>query len=222
MRQSAEIHAVRVADYLDRDEAILAHATGRILHLGLGVSVLDVPAERRPDLIRQCLHGKLSARFDEVTGVEIDEESVRAFQQVLGNAILGNVEQLDRLSFDRPFDTVVAADIIEHLSNPGLMLESLRSHCHTDTRLIITTPHAFGLPNTVRFLMGRFREAPDHVLAFNLSGLRNLLRRHGYVVKYVATCHQPTISGTRFVLARTVLRRFPRLGGTIFMVVSPR
>lgn len=216
------MNAMRVADYLDRDQAILAHARGRVLHLGLGVSVLDAPAEERADLIRNSLHGRLSAKFTDVTGVELDEGSVRAFQEVLGNAVVGDVERLDRLAFDRPFDTVVAADIIEHLSNPGLMLESLRPHCHADTRLIVTTPHAFGIPNVARYLAGRFREAPDHVMAFNLFGLGNLLERHGYVVEYVATCHQPTISGARYVFGRAVFRRFPRFGGTIFLVASPR
>jgi hypothetical protein len=54
--------------------------------------------------------------------------------------------------------SVVSGDIIERLLNPSMMLDGIRTLCAADTRLIITTPNAFGMPNYCRFLLGKFKE----------------------------------------------------------------
>lgn len=83
------------------------------------------------------------------------------------NAIAGNVERLEEVKISGQFGLIVAGDIIEHLSNPGLMLDGVKRFCAPQTTLAISMPNAFGLPGFVRYFLGRFREGDEHVLSFN-------------------------------------------------------
>jgi len=84
---------------------------------------------------------------------------------IFDSVVHGDVERLDELPVDQKFDTVIAGDIIEHLSNPGQMLAGIKRFCGSDTRVIITTPNAFGAPNYLRYSAGRFREGAEHVMS---------------------------------------------------------
>jgi len=41
---------------------------------------------------------------------------------------------------DRTFDLIICADVIEHLADPRVLLENIRSTCHTDSRVLLSTP----------------------------------------------------------------------------------
>ena len=71
-------------------------------------------------------------------------------------------------------------DVLEHLSNPGLALDSIAPFLHHGGELVITCPNAYGGPNWLRFLVGRYCESPTHVTAHSKLTLANLLDRHGY------------------------------------------
>jgi 2-polyprenyl-3-methyl-5-hydroxy-6-metoxy-1,4-benzoquinol methylase len=80
---------------------------------------------------------------------------------VFRNILVGDVEKLEAVPVHGPFDVVVAGDIIEHITNPGAMLEGLKRLLTLSTRIIITTPHAFGLPNYLRYMAGCFSEGAN-------------------------------------------------------------
>jgi SAM-dependent methyltransferase len=209
--------------YYDKETEILNIARGqRVLHLGcVGDDVPNVDWRQRAE---QSLHAPLSQVAD-VVGVDLNERAVREYRRlgIFQNIVVGNVEQLDELPIEGPFDVVVAGDIIEHVSNPGRMLEGIKRFCRPDTRVVLTTPHAFGLPNFLRFLLGVYRESNEHVMTFNVPQMRQLLERHGYRLQEMSTCHQPRRSahGILFRLGRAFLRRFSRFGGTLFIVAKP-
>jgi SAM-dependent methyltransferase len=41
---------------------------------------------------------------------------------------------------DRAFDLIICADVIEHLADARVLLENIRSACHTDSRVLLSTP----------------------------------------------------------------------------------
>jgi len=210
--------------FLDRDREILALASGRrVLHLGC-VGHTDFAAADRVRLARETLHWKLGARAETV-GVDYAREVVEGYRAegIFDNIVIGDVERLDDLDLGRDFDLVIVADIIEHLSNPGAMLDGIRRLCGEGTRVIITTPHAFGLANVLRHVGGRFRDGADHVMTFNQDNIRNLLARHGFAIERLDTCHQAQARrhGALFPLGRALFTALPRLGGTLFIVASP-
>lgn len=73
---------------------------------------------------------------------------------------------------DLPLDAVVCMDVIEHVSDPGALLEELKAHLKPGGTLILTTPH--------RRPMGE-KWSPEHQTEFSQNGLIDLCLRHGFV-----------------------------------------
>ncbi len=207
--------------YLDRDHAIIEIARGRrVLHLGC-VGHNDCTPEQRVQLAKQSLHWELSEAANTI-GVDHSADVVAEYKRLnfFDNIVVGDVQRLEEAPIDEIFDVVVAGDIIEHLSNPGDLLDGIKRFCNQETLVIITTPYAFGLPNYVRFVLGRFRDGPEHVMTFNTCNIVNLLSRHGYAIDRIDTCHQAHAKrrGMGFTVARAFLRVAPKYGGTLFVV----
>jgi hypothetical protein len=178
--------------YVAKEEFILGIASGHsVLHLGC-VGFTDVAPRDRAKFARQSLHWKLT-QVSETVGVDYSLAVIDEYRKlgVFTNIVAGDVERLDELPITQKFDVVIAGDIIEHLSNPGRMLDGIKQFCTSNTQVIITTPNAFGAPNFLRYSAGRFREGAEHVMSFNQQNLATLLDRHGYSLSELHTCFQP-------------------------------
>jgi SAM-dependent methyltransferase len=78
------------------------------------------------------------------------------------------------------FDTIFCGDVIEHLSNPGLFLDSAQSMMASHSNLILVTPNPYGLRSIIGLLRGF--EPPSHVehtILLPRSGIRELAHRYG-------------------------------------------
>ena len=215
---------MRINNYVSRDDAILAVARGHsVLHIGC-VGFTDLPAEERVRLAPRSLHWKLSRNATTI-GIDYSKAVIDDYRRlgIFDNVLWGDAQELDDVPLNTTFEIVVAADIIEHLSCPGAMLDRLKRFCTSTTRVIITTPNAFGLLNYLRFLSGGFKEGNEHVMTFNMVNMCNLLSRHGYEIDRFDTCYQSAAEskGWLFHLGKMLLRAFPRLGGTLFVVAHP-
>lgn len=211
--------------YQSKHEAILSLCRNkRVLHLGC-VGNNDYGTEHKVAASPSTLHMKLSAIAD-VTGVDISEDAIVEYRRsgICNNILVGDVEKLEALDLNPTFDVVVIGDLIEHLSNPGHMLDGVRTICRPDTIVILTTPHAFGLAPFLRHLTGRFEEGLQHVMTFNEKNLRHLVTRHGFRVAESGTCYQEESINTSaaFALGKKLFERFPQLGGTLLFQLSLR
>lgn len=206
--------------YFGKHERLLEFVRGKsILHLGC-VGFTDTPTHRRVELAQQSLHYVLT-QIGEVVGVDYSKEEIDyyAAHGVFRNILHGDVERLEVLELDQTFDVIVAGDIIEHLSNPGLMLEGIKRFCTPTTVVVVTTPNAFGLPNFFRYVAGSFHEGKEHVMTFNSENIATLLARHGFKIDSIDTCFQKQASGRGVVfgVGKRLFELFPRLGGTLFV-----
>lgn len=206
--------------FVCRDELIMQRICGKtVLHLGC-IGFTDESVDVRIESIKQSLHAKISSICD-VVGVDYSKDMVNECKKrgLFGNIIAGNVEDLSDLPLSQKYDIVLAGDIIEHLSNAGRMLDGVRSLLNDNGELILTTPNAFGLPNYMRFILNRFREGQEHVMAFNIQNMYNLLTRHGFRLKEWYACYQSNArSGYLFNVGKSILSAIPRFGGTLFII----
>ena len=212
--------------YIAKEEFILKSSAGlSVLHLGC-VGFTDLDPGDRVKFAKQSLHWKLTQQSRTV-GVDRSSAVIDELREfgIFSNIVAGDVERLDELPIDQKFDVVIAGDIIEHLSNPGRMLDGIKRFCTPSTRVMITTPNAFGAPNFLRYSAGIFLEGAEHVMSFNQQNLATLLQRHGYAITESHTCFQPRSadghSSLVFGLGKTVLRLWPRFGGTLLVVATP-
>ncbi len=122
-------------------------------------------------------HGLLKARAKNVYGVdtEFDERAVSPSNHYQKTTA-------EKADFPVKFDVIFCGDVIEHLSNPGLFLESCKRMLTPKGKIIITTPNCFNLFNIVEKLS---KSEPtvnaDHVAYYNSKTLRRLLQKNGFV-----------------------------------------
>jgi SAM-dependent methyltransferase len=108
----------------------------RVLHVGCAA---HVPDPNDPT----WLHGQLCKRFPETAGLDLRQDLIDKLSELgFRNLYAANAETFE---LDRQFDTIVAGDVIEHLSNPGAFLVQARKHLAPGGKLIITTPFPFAL-----------------------------------------------------------------------------
>lgn len=99
------------------------------------------------------------------------------------NYKIGNAEDFD---FNIKFDVIFAGDLIEHLSNPGLFLQSCYRNLKNDGRLIITTPNCFNLFHlTEKITKKEPTVNPGHTCYFNWKTLKVLLEKNNWQVNKI-------------------------------------
>lgn len=144
-----------------RQQLIAEQVRGEVLDLG------------HAQLINPYLDGS------RVTGVDLvapDEPS--GYREDL----VGSVLELDQVVGDRKFDTVVAAELIEHLEEPYEFLRSIRSVLADDGRLVLTTPNPLGFPVLFLELLRstKWFWTTDHTYYFLPRWMRRMLEFTGY------------------------------------------
>jgi 2-polyprenyl-3-methyl-5-hydroxy-6-metoxy-1,4-benzoquinol methylase len=172
------------------------------------------------------VHKLLRERTGDVWGIDLDYDESK-LPEPTSHYIRASAESF---SCPKEFDVIFAGDIIEHLSNPGLFLESARRHLAPNGRLIITTPNAFNFWN----LTGKLRrDEPlvnsDHTCYFNRKTLVKLLEKNGwgtdevsYLYSLDATYRESwkkkALNVPYFILSRWT----PKFIETLVVVATPR
>ena len=168
-------HALPRLRIVQREEYLLAKCQGRrVLHLG---AVDHYKGE-------VCgLHKRLMKVADYVAGIDIDKNGIeQAMLAGIRDIHYGDLEKLGEMNVSDQFDVILAGEVIEHLSNPGLFLEGVKRFIDPQVEMIITTPNVFSLHRYV-LTLGRLEYIhPDHVCYYSLVTLRHLVKRHGFII----------------------------------------
>jgi 2-polyprenyl-3-methyl-5-hydroxy-6-metoxy-1,4-benzoquinol methylase len=156
----------------------------KCLHLGC----TDWPYTSQRLANGSLLHIELRRVASELWGLDYDQEGLDVLaHRGVPNLRRADLEHLELLDLDQKFDVILAAEIVEHLSNPGLFLRGIRRFMRQDTRLVITTVNAYCGMRTAQYgLRGRGGVAepvhPDHVAYFSYATLGHLLARESFKV----------------------------------------
>ncbi len=121
----------------------------------------------------------------------------------------------ERFDFETKFSRILAFDLIEHLPNPGLFLDSCARNLADGGKIVITTPNAFALFN---ISMKMTREDPvtnkDHTLYFNPRTLRQMVEKCGLKVEHygylysVGVEHQESLKKKFLNIVYFILSKF--------------
>lgn len=210
-----------------KEDWIVERARGRrVLDLGC----IDHDVETALGLGERWLHRRLRDAAASLVGLDLLEDAAAALSADHGYDIRhGDVETFD---LGERFDLVVAGDLIEHLSNPGLFLERVAAHLDDGGQAVITTPNPF---NVEQVLQAVFRDQlfvnPEHALWLDPRTMHQLVSRSPLRVvdfQWIDTRFHFRLKGGRVLrrlvnpLADVVMRRHPLVGRDYGVVLERR
>lgn len=180
-----ELESTRLSGrVVDRESFVTGLCAGReVLHLGAA----DWPFTAEQHREGRLLHTRIRSVAARVVGIDLSDAGVR-YLRGLGydDVLVGDVERIDELRLGRRFDVIVAGEILEHLSNPGLFLGGLHTVAHDDARLVVTAPNAFSLKSFLRALFRTELVHGDHVAYLSAATVRHLCARYGFELEQTA------------------------------------
>lgn len=188
---------------------ILERCKGKkVLHLGCVDEGLTETRAQQGTL----LHLQIEQVAREVWGIDSSQTGITLLRKYAkGKCIVGNAEYLEVIPElqKQNFDVIVATEMIEHLDNVGLFLESVKTLLDPQTVMILTTPNAFALNAVPYNVRGLENVHPDHNYWFSWRTLHTLLEKHGYLVQEEAVYSFGVFSWSTFA------REFVSLVGMI-------
>lgn len=155
---------------------------GRIATLGDSLSVLDV------GFGAGHLARRIRPRCRYLAGIELDPEAAREGSAFFDDPVLNDVVRGLAGPWREAFDVVVAADILEHLPEPGQALDLLRPLLREGGLLLVSLPNVANVTVRLALLLGRFPRAERGILDRTHLGFftrrtgRELLEAHGFRV----------------------------------------
>lgn len=195
---------------VQREDYLVAECTGKsVLHLGAVGSYQGTVCG---------LHRRLLQVSGHVVGLDIDRDGIeQARAEGVQDLHYGDLERLETLDLGGQFEVVLAAEVIEHLANPGLFLAGIKRFFGPRTEMIVTTPDALSLHRFVLALAGREYVHPDHMCYYSYSTLRHLLQSHGFTVTEELAY---VLEGRVTVFRKLLAKANPHFANGLIFVVS--
>jgi predicted TPR repeat methyltransferase len=161
----------------------------RILALPPGLRLLDLGAAGGH------LGRAVRARCSYLAGVEPDASLPDSARE--GYDDWRAVDALHAGVWDRPFDVVVCADVLEHLASPEALLARIHAWLHPDGVLLVSLPNVANVSIRLSLLIGRFRYADrgildrSHLSFYTRSSSRQLLENSGFRIASIEPTAMP-------------------------------
>lgn len=211
-----EISDRLISKSADRQQIVVSHVSSDDSVLDVGCVQHSLERVDWPQPPKgQWLHADLCRTTDDVFGIDIVEEEIERMSEAGYDVIVDNAETFD---LDSEFDVIVAGELIEHLSNPGLFLERCREHIRDNGRVILTTPNPRRLEMLLWYLRGRESNAnSEHTMWFDHYVLETLANRHNFSIQTVEY-HRPALKISSRTLYQLGLATSFVAGGWVFVL----
>jgi predicted TPR repeat methyltransferase len=176
----------------------------RILALPSGMRLLDLGAAGGH------LGRAVRSRCSYLAGVEPDPTLPPSARE--GYDDWREIDALHAGEWNRPFDVVVCADVLEHIANPKAMLARIHEWLHPEGILLVSLPNIANISIRAALLAGRFRYTDrgildrSHLSFYTRSSARELLERTAFRVTSIEPTAMP------YELAVPIVSRAPLVG----------
>lgn len=183
----------RVAPYFPIRHTRVVMRVPEILRICRGKKVLHLGCADMPQSLQSTddlLHVKLSKVVDSnnLWGLDSSKEGCQILRNMgFDRIIQGDVENLNIELKRHNFDIILAGEIIEHLSNPGIFVKNLTSLMKDNAILIVTTPNAFSFKRFMFAMVRREKVHYDHNFYFSYRTINHLLE--SYQLKCIDICY---------------------------------
>jgi SAM-dependent methyltransferase len=197
----------------------------KVLHLGC----TNYPYTKESLENNILLHNEIEAVAGELYGFDFDQKGIDVLLEAGGkNLFRADLEKLEDVRLDKTFDVIIAGEMIEHLSNPGLFLKGIQRFMNAQTNLVITTINAY---SAMRFMIYGLRGRggalepvhPDHVAYYSyrtlsLAAERENLRVREFLFYDLGTEHRKFNRWFFNVFNDASVKLFPQLSDGVIAV----
>ena len=156
----------------------------RVLELGVG----DSSITRR-----------LHMAGAEIDGVELDENAAELAHPFCRKVYRHNLDDIFDIDLRDEYDMVIAADVLEHLRSPEIVLSHLKAHLKENGVLIVSLPNIANIYVRLNLLLGRWPTYSKgildetHLHQYTLKTMQKLLRKTGWVIENKAVTSIPWV-----------------------------
>lgn len=161
---------------------ILKHVKDKeVLHAG----ATDFPLSLEKASSGNLLHLKLQGQCKKLIGIDSSEEGIEQLKSNYGifDIIKGNIENLSDIFSQNSFDTILAGDVIEHISNIGSFYIGAREILRPNGQIIITVPNSFSIKKLLSVLFLRQeRTHYEHLYYFSPMNLGQAAYRFSFEI----------------------------------------
>ena len=161
----------------NRDSFLQEYVTGKRCCMA-GVLTANLLGERIATKL--LLHDILATTAKRLVGVDVDEEGINEMKRKGYRDVY--YADLESWNYDENFDVIVLGEIIEHIDNCGLFLQSVKRFCRPDTTVIFTTPNNYYFLFWVYTIFGKESIHPDHNYLFSFNSIKSLLGKFSFDV----------------------------------------
>lgn len=163
----------------------------KIVELCKGKTVLHLGFIQHAHLYREAiskgewLHGKIAKVASKLVGIDYLKTEVALLRKEFHyECYQGDVTDPTTFSnLKARYQVVVCGELIEHVENPGLMLDGIKKVMDRNSVLIITTPNPWAKQRMKLIRGGHYEDEwlnKEHACWFSAGTLRQLLARKGY------------------------------------------
>lgn len=170
------------------------------------------------------LHEILTRESSECLGIDNNEEGIKYLEDKLGcdNVMAIDIikDQAPKKLLEKKWEYVVMGEIIEHLDNPVLFLQSIREKINCE-RIIITVPNAFSFNNVKNIFKNVELINSDHRFWFTPYTISKVLSEAGFEVEEFHFCNgYPFKKSRKRFFKRYLLKSYPALNSNLLAVAK--
>jgi hypothetical protein len=159
------------------------------------------------------LHKLVTDASKKTIGVDLNKDAFDFLEKKLKiqNVVYGDVENPETFDLDKKtlknYDVLLIPDLIEHLNNPGNMLEGVREYFNKDVVVYIFTPNPFAWYNFAATLLNKEIYTDYHTMYFTTESMDILLKRYDFKIKRILPVVIPKQRGLVVRIADKILSR---------------
>jgi 2-polyprenyl-3-methyl-5-hydroxy-6-metoxy-1,4-benzoquinol methylase len=158
-----------------------------IQQLGQNSNVLHVGCTHAPSTIERwnsgvILHKELCDQAkkigSKVIGIDIDDSAIEFLRSKMPDETILNVDAHKLSEYfgeEQQFDLIIAGDVIEHLPNPGLFLQSCSNVLSPGGKILITTTNAFNVTRFIKAILFHESVHNEHTAYYSCKTIDRLL-----------------------------------------------
>lgn len=165
------------------------------------------------------LHKQVTEASKNTIGIDLNKGAFPFLKKLgIDNVYYGDVEDPSTFDIDKrklkQAEVLLIPDLIEHLNNPGNMLEGIKKYFNPNIKVYILTPNPAAWYNSAATLLNREIYTDYHTIYFTTESMKILLDRYGFKINKILPVVSPKQN-------KNIINYTDKIVGKVATFISP-